>query len=129
MNRSDVAAWLDAYVEAWKTYSPEAIATLFAEDAEYTYEPFDEPVKGRDAIVASWLTNRDPEGTYEARYEPIAIDGDVAVANGRSRYFKDSTRTELARQWDNLFVIRFDGAGRCVSFREWYMPPPKQSES
>ena len=123
-----MAGWLDAYVEAWKTYSPDAISALFAEDAEYAYHPFDEPVKGRAAIVASWLDHRDPEGTYDAHYWTIAIDGDVAVANGRSLYFKDSTRAEPARQFDNIFVVRFDGAGRCVSFREWYMPPPKQSK-
>ena len=124
-----VTAWLDAYVKAWKTYSAEAIGALFAEDAIYANHPFDDPVTGRDAIVASWLENRDPEGTYDAHYEPIAIEGDVAVANGRSLYFKDATRTELARQWDNIFVIRFDRAGRCVSFREWYIPPRAQGQS
>ena len=58
-------------------------------------------------------------------YSPDAI-GDVAVVNGRSRYFKDSSRTEPTKEWDNLFVIEFDEVGRCRSFREWYVSPRGQ---
>jgi hypothetical protein len=122
MERAVVADWLKSYVRAWETYQPDAIGDLFSEAATYVYHPFDEPIVGRDAIVASWLADPDAPGTYEGSYEPIAIDGNVAVANGRSRYFKDSSRSELIKQWDNIFVIEFDKDGRCRSFREWYVP-------
>ena len=129
MERSAVAAWVDAYVQAWATNSPEDIARLFSEDATYSYSPFDKPVQGRDAIVASWLKNPDAPGTWEASYEPIAVDGDVAVVHGRSRYFKDSARTQLKNEWDNIFVIHFDEAGLCRSFGEWYVAPRKQARA
>jgi hypothetical protein len=29
-------------VDAWRTYDPAAIGTLFAEDATYAYHPYDE---------------------------------------------------------------------------------------
>ena len=128
MERSDVVRWMDAYVHAWETYAPQEIGALFAEDATYYYHPFDEPVRGRKAIVDSWLKDPDPPGTYEGRYEPIAIDGDTAVVNGRSRYFKDSARSEPTKQWDNIFVIRFDGDGLCSSFQEWYVAPLGQAD-
>ena len=128
MDKAAVAKWLKAYVRAWETYQPDAIGDLFSEDAKYIYHPFDEPVVGRDAIVKSWLANPDPPGTYEAKYEPIAIEGDLAVTNGRSRYYKDSSRSELTKQWDNIFVIRFDKDGRCSSFREWYVARRGQPE-
>jgi hypothetical protein len=32
-----------------------AIADLFSADVAYRYHPSDEPVTGRDAVVASWL--------------------------------------------------------------------------
>ena len=54
-----VQKWLDDYVAAWKSYDAAAIGALFSEDANYRYNPFDEPVKGREAIVAGWLENRD----------------------------------------------------------------------
>jgi ketosteroid isomerase-like protein len=128
VERVAIVDWLEAYVRAWESYAPDAIGDLFSDDAVYSYHPYDEPVVGRQAIVASWLKDPDPPGTYEATYEPIAIDGDVAVVNGRSRYFKDSSRSELTKEWDNIFVIRFDKDGRCRSFREWYVARRGQAE-
>jgi hypothetical protein len=83
---------------------------------------------GRLAIVASWLESKDVPGTYEGHYEPVAIQGDLAVANGRSRYFTDASKAKLAREYDNLFLIRFDDHGRCRSIREWYMGRRGQKE-
>src|SRR5712691_3622239 len=74
LTRETVAAWLRAYVRAWETYDPDAVAELFTEDATYAYHPFDEPIRGRLAIVASWLDGEDPAGTYDGLYEPVAID-------------------------------------------------------
>lgn len=128
MERAVVADWLSAYVQAWETGSPEAIGDLFTDDATYSFHPYDEPVVGRQAIVDSWLKDPDEPGTFEAAYQPIAIDGDVAVVNGRSRYFKDSSRRELTKEWDNIFVIQFDVDGRCRSFREWYVARRGQAE-
>jgi SnoaL-like domain len=128
LTRETVAAWLRAYVRAWETYHPDAVADLFSEDATYSYFPFDEPIRGRLAIVASWLEGKDPAGAYGARYEAVAIDGNLAVAQGRSRYFKDASKTELEREYDNIFLIEFDDDGRCRSFREWYMRPRGQKE-
>ena len=128
LTRDAVTAWLRAYVQAWETYDPEAIGALFAEDATYAYHPFEEPVRGRLAIVASWLEAKDAPGTYEGSYEPVAIDGDLAVANGRSRYFKDASKSDLVREYDNVFLIRFDDDGRCRSIREWYLTRPATPE-
>jgi hypothetical protein len=127
VEKSAVIDWLDAYVKAWESYSPEAIGALFTDDATYSYYPFEEPVRGRKAIVESWLKDQNAPGTWEASYAPIAVDGNVAVAQGRSRYFKDSTRTELDKQWDNIFVIEFDESGRCSSFAEWFVAPKGQA--
>jgi ketosteroid isomerase-like protein len=128
LTKTNVQAWLSAYARAWETYDPEAVGDLFSEDAIYLYHPFDEGVRGRLAIVASWVDDKDPPGTYEGSYEPIAVDGNVAVAHGRSRYFTDASKSELVRQYDNIFVMEFDADGRCRSFREWYMRPPGQKE-
>ncbi|HEY8779239.1 MAG TPA: nuclear transport factor 2 family protein [Solirubrobacterales bacterium] len=118
-----VNAWLERYVEAWGSYDREQIGELFAEDARYRYHPFDEPIRGREAIVESWFDEPDERGTYEAEYRPVAIDGDTVVAVGSSNY-RDSPRDEIARVYDNCFVIRFDDDGRCVDFVEWYMKRP-----
>jgi ketosteroid isomerase-like protein len=111
-------AWLDAYVEAWRTYDRDAIARLFSADATYAYHPYDgEPLRGRDAIVASWLEEPDAAGSWEAAYRPLLIEGDRAVATGQTRYAN-------GKIYSNLYVLRFDGEGRCAEFIEWYMQHP-----
>jgi ketosteroid isomerase-like protein len=131
MERADVARWLDDYVEAWKTYDGERIAALFAEDIEYRYHPYDEPVTGRDAVVEAWLgegdhegaSTRDEEGTYDASYAPVAVEGDVAVATGSSTYF-ERPGGPVEKVYDNCYVMRFDADGRCREFTEWFMKRP-----
>ena len=131
MERGDVSRWLDDYLEAWRTYDPERIAALFAEEVEYRYHPYDEPIRGRDAVVESWLgegehedaSARDPEGTYDASYAPVAVDGEVAVATGSSTYF-ERPGGPVEKIYDNCFVMRFDGEGRCREFTEWFMKRP-----
>jgi ketosteroid isomerase-like protein len=116
-----VQAWLDAYVEAWRTYDRDAIGELFSADASYAYHPYDdEPLRGREAIVESWLSERDEPGSWEASYAPLLVDGDRAVATGESRYAD-------GRTFSNLYVMRFDGDGRCSQFVEWYMEQPRES--
>ncbi len=118
--------WLAAYVEAWKSYDREAIGALFAERCEYRYHPFDEPLHGRDEIVTSWVED-DPDepGTYDGVYEPVAVDGDVAVATGSSTYTNPDGSVRAV--YDNCFVLRFDSDGRCSTFTEWFVQRPEGS--
>jgi hypothetical protein len=115
-----VAAWLDGYSHAWGTYDPAEIGALFSEDAVYFYDPFTQPLRGREAIVADWLADRDEPGTYEGSYRP------VLVARGYSRYF--NTNGTVRDEYDNLFLLRFDADGRCAEYREWYMRKPKPED-
>lgn len=119
MDRQQFQAWLDGYVEAWKTYDGGKIGALFGDDAVYRYHPQDEPVTGRAAIVANWLENRDDTGTYDAQYEVLAIDGDVHVASGWSRYF--GADGKLRDEYLNVYTCRFNNAGECTSFTEYWI--------
>jgi hypothetical protein len=128
LDKAFVDRWLRAYVEAWKSYDPEQIEALFAEDVRYRYHPYDPPVEGSAAVVESWLgegehpgaSARDEPGTYEAEYRAIAVDGDLAVATGRSDYFT-APGGELDKSFENCIVMRFDREGRCAEYTEWYM--------
>ncbi len=121
MDRQGFQNWLDRYVEAWKTYDPEKIGALFADDVEYRYHPADdEPLQGRAAVVANWLENKDPEGTYDAKYAPVAIDGDTSVANGHSDYF-DGPGGPLRDQYFNVYLCKFNDKGECTSFTEYWI--------
>jgi len=117
--------WLDRYVAAWVSGDPTDIARLFSADARYRYHPADEPIVGRDAIVASWLEDPDDAGTFEAEYHPYAVDGGRVVATGWSRYYGAPDHTELRAVYDNCFVMEFDADGRCAAFTEWFRERPR----
>jgi hypothetical protein len=119
MDHAAFQTWLDRYVAAWRSGDPGDIGSLFSADAQYYHGPYRDPVSGRDAIVADWTSEPDAPGSWEAEYHPLAIDGDVAVATGESRYPAEG------KTYSNIFVCRFDGDGRCVEFREWFMKQPR----
>ncbi len=124
MNHDQVQEWLNRYSEAWETYEPSAIRDLFSETAEYRYHAWDDPIVGREAIVADWLSpdgdpaERDQPGAFRSRYEPWALDGRRAVAIGTSDY--DATSDSPARTYHNCWLLEFDADGRCISFIEYY---------
>jgi SnoaL-like domain len=131
VDKAAVDRWLEGYVSAWKSYDPRQIEALFAADVAYRYHPYDEPVEGRDAVVASWLgedsspdvSTRDEPGTYDANYHAVAVDGLTAVATGSSQY-RDQPGGPITHTFDNCFVIQFDEGGRCTDFVEWFIERP-----
>jgi len=120
MTRPQLQKWLDDYINAWRSYDASRIGALFNENAEYHFNPFgtEPPVRGRDAIVANWLAERDDPASWDAHYEPVAVEGDVGVARGRTRYTREGV---LLREFANIFVMEFDGDGRCTRFTEHFM--------
>ena len=122
MRREDVSGWLERYVAAWKSGGRSQIEALFTDDARYRYHAYDEPVVGKAAIADSWLEDPDAPGTFDASYECFAVDGDAAVAIGASTYFGADGAVD--RVYDNVFVLRFEGEGRCSDFTEWYVKRP-----
>jgi hypothetical protein len=82
-------------------------------------------------VVESWLgegdhadtSERDEPGTYEAFYRCVAADDDMGVAVGLSSY-RESADGPIVRVYDNCFVMRFDGEGRCREFTEWFTKRP-----
>jgi ketosteroid isomerase-like protein len=119
VNRRDVQAWLDAYVAAWRSYDRAAIGDLFTEDATYAYHPWDDPLVGRDAIVASWLEDPDEPDSWRADCRPLLAQGNRAIVTGVTHYARGAV-------YDNLWVMRFDADGRCADFVEWYMKRPRR---
>jgi hypothetical protein len=124
MTHDDVQLWLDRYVAAWLSYDPDAIGELFSEDVSYRYQPWADPVVGRDAVVADWLANKDEPGSWEAHYDAWAVEDDLASAIGESRYTNpDGSFRAL---YHNFWALRFDEHKRCVEFVEYFMELPEK---
>lgn len=127
MDRTDFAAWLDRYVDAWRLNDPVAIGDLFTSDVRYAYDPFGEAVVGRAAVIEAWTADPDAPGSWQAEYEVLAVDGDAYVAHGRTRYLTDD-RQGVDREFANIFVCRFADDGRCREFTEYYMRRRPEAE-
>ena len=114
MQLEAVTRWIDAYLDAWRSNDPESIAALFTEDATYAYDPWGEPLQGREAIVADWVSEPDEPESWEADYRPMLVHDDRSIVTGVTRYAD-------GKVYSNLFVIDFDADGKCRAFTEWYM--------
>lgn len=115
MNLDDVERWMDGYVRAWESNASADIGTLFTDDARYFHTPSAEPWIGRETIVVEWLKIADEPGTWEFRYEPLALAGSLAFVRGWTSY-----RDDPPRAYDNLWVLQFADAGQVSEYTEWY---------
>jgi SnoaL-like domain len=109
--------WVHGYVRAWDSNVPDDVMALFSPDAEYRFAPFEEPAVGHDAIVARWLDGADAAGDHTFHWHVVAVDGDVAVVQGRTEYARGTV-------YENLWVISIRPDGRADAFTEWYMERP-----
>jgi nuclear transport factor 2 (NTF2) superfamily protein len=108
--------WLRRYFDAWASNDPLEVSSLFAVDAVYSYGPFREETRGRDAIVRAWVEGGIPTD-LRTDVEPIAMSQDRGVAHWRVS-FRDDTGSMV--ELDGILVCDFDETGRCVLHREWY---------
>ena len=110
-----------------ESYQAAAIADLWTEDAAWLSVRNQSDRQGSDhrrVAEAHLFTG----GGYDARYEPVAIDGSVAVVHGRTLYFDPATG-ERRGEFDNVWVLRFGPDGRCSEFHEWYAGRPEHDPS
>ncbi len=122
MNRTDLQAWLDRYVEAWRANERAPIEALFTDDIVYRFRPYESypAARGIEEVVDAWLgESRDEPGTWEAEYTAYAVDDDRGVATGYSRYLATADAPE--KTYRNVFLLEFAPDGRCRSFAEVYM--------
>jgi hypothetical protein len=114
IDREGVESWIARYEQAWRTEGTDLLAGLFAERSTYRMAPFEEPVEGLEAIGRLWEREREgPDEEFEMRHEIVAVDGDAAVLRVEVRYGRSGN------SYRDLWVLRFDGEGRCSEFEEW----------
>ena len=118
-DREAVERWVAGYERAWRTAGTDALAELFTDDAEYRMSPYDEGVRGLDAIAELWERERQgPDEQFDMRSEVVAVDGDRAVVFVEVHYGPPRDK-----DYRDLWVLRFDSSDRCSDFEEWYFSP------
>lgn len=127
---------MTGYRAAWESNDPEAIGALFTDDALYYAEPYSEPFRGRDEIVAKWLERKDEPGSTNFTWTTLAHHDGLAFVQGETDYG--------SIKYSNLWVIRLAPSGgsdvpaasdftaatefpAATEFTEWWMDQSKPS--
>jgi hypothetical protein len=119
VDRAGVERWVADYERVWRSPGTGALGDLFAPDARYLPSPWAAPVDGLAAIAAFWEGAREgPDEVFTMTSELVAVDGATAVVRVAVDY-----RDPGSSRWRDLWVLRFDETGRCVSFEEWPFAP------
>ena len=122
MTRTDFENWLDRYRQAWRTDDHDQIAALFTDDANYSTYPFRDPKRGRDAIVAWWVSQGDSQNEWRFESEELVVEGETGVVQGLTTYPASGSSPEAV--FSNIWVIRLAPDGRATSFAEWWVQRP-----
>lgn len=118
LNAEQFRLWMETYGRASAADNPQASADLFAPDALYYKGPFDEPINGREAIYEYWKKGAQRLKDKESSFEILSVQDHLGIARWQSRFTVVESGKRLSL--DCLFVVEFDEAGLCQSFREWW---------
>src|SRR5690242_7631418 len=117
-SRETVTRWIEGYERAWRTAGTAPLAGLFTAEATYSPGPYEQIVRGLEAIGAFWEATRESaDEAFTFRSELVAIDGDTAVARTEVSY--ETATNHASREYRNLWVMRFAADGRVAAFEEW----------
>ena len=117
---SQARRWLDGYITAWRSKSPDDVRAIFTDDAEYWFRPDDpDPVKGIDAIIEMWGEPEAPNPIHEL---------DVLIEDDRLGIIKGHVDYPGHQFYSNLWEVHFAPDGRAQRFVEWFMTPRKPAD-
>lgn len=123
--RAALERWLERYGRAWERHDAGAFADLFTEDALYQERPFDEPLRGRQAVRAYAETAALHQRGVSFAHEVLGFADGKALALWRAAYEKASNGE--ATRLSGVFLLEFGEDGRCRSLREWWDADPSPS--
>jgi len=118
MDLHSLKSWLDSYGRAWETKNPEAAGVLFTEDASYQESPYDEPMRGRSAIVEYWSHVSRTQEDIHFNHEIIALTSHVATVHWTASFTRTPSKAKV--KLDGIFLLNFEG-NHCRSLREWWV--------
>lgn len=111
-------AWLDAYGRAWKTHDTEIIGSLFTERAIYHIRPFEEPLRGRAAIMEYWAGIAETQTNVKFSYEILGYAFAYGIAHWSAEFIRIPAGKRI--QLDGVLTAMLDGDNQCSIFREWW---------
>jgi uncharacterized protein (TIGR02246 family) len=124
MDEQRFKSWLDAYGQAWEAQDPDAAAAIFTESGVYAWGPFNEPIRGAEAIRQAWANaTRERQDDIRFGYEILATTSD---GRGIARWWAAmlALPASTPMRMEGIFLVTLAEDGRCELFREWWNEDP-----
>ncbi|HLM37653.1 MAG TPA: nuclear transport factor 2 family protein [Gaiellaceae bacterium] len=112
----ELADWIEAYGRAWEERDPEAVVTLFTEDASYRSSPFGEPNLGHEGIRAYWAQAVGTQEGVQVRMGEPLVDGNVVAVEWWTTMNDSDGEVTLP----GCLLLQFAPDGRCFDLREYW---------
>ncbi len=113
--------WLEKYLRPQEKGDPETIRQVFAEDATYCWGPFNPCRKGVKAIYEHHRNALSHQADLKYDYRILAVTENVGIARFHLT-LKDLSEGEPG-EYDGIFLVHLNDAGKCTLFEEWYHSP------
>jgi ketosteroid isomerase-like protein len=108
---------LAAFKRGWEKRDPDTILALFARNAEYRDEPFEEPLSGSNAIRALWNEICARQAHIEVDAERIWVSGRSVLASFHAAYTLRATAER--RRVRGFMTFELDEDGLVERYRCW----------
>ena len=108
---------LEDYKRAWEARDTELVMSLFAPDAEYREDPFEDPRRGANAIRAMY--NDIAAGSTNAEFdaERVWVSGRTVLASWHAAFTRRETAERIRVR--GFFTFELDEEGLIERVREW----------
>ena len=107
---------LDAYKRAWEERDPDTAVDLFTPDAEYRPDPFEEPMRGANAIRAYWNDAAATRVHVDFDAERIWVSGGTVLASWHAAFTRRATAERVRLRG---FMTLELANGKVHRLREW----------
>ena len=109
---------LDTLKRAWERRDVDLAVSVFAEDAEWRQDPFEEPRRGSNAIRAHWNEFAARSAHVEFDAERIWVVDRTVLASWHGAY--TVRRTAERFRLRGFLTMEVDDAGKVQRMREWW---------
>lgn len=125
MDRKQLSDWIALYERLWRTEGTDELDRLFSEDVIYSNGPFEEPVRGLEALAKFWEAERvSADEHFEMTSEIVAVERETGVARLEVRYAPPD-----GNFYRDLWIVQVGEDGRCTRFEEWPFWPQLSTEA
>jgi len=109
---------LEAYKRAWERRDPDLAVELFSAEIEYRDDPFEEPMRGSNAVREYWNEAAATQVHVEFDAERIWVSGRTVLASCHAAYTRRSNAERVRLR--GFMTLELDDAGKISRFREWW---------